>query len=109
MIDLRSCPFCGGGACIGADSVRGGWEYTVTCDGCLASMILIRVPDRASTEAKAVEVWNHRTPDFTWEDVDELRAIADSPWGRGWRKAAGWSFTDLADRIASLLPPREEA
>lgn len=40
---------------------------------------------------------------FTWEDVDALRDAADSPDLTG-----GWLYEDLADRIAALLPPREE-
>lgn len=44
---------------------------------------------------------------FTWDDVDALREVAaDLPNHQGWGDDYG--LRDLADRIAALLPPREE-
>jgi hypothetical protein len=46
---------------------------------------------------------------FTWEDVDLLREAAISlySWGQA-EDFENTPLTDLADRIESLLPPREE-
>jgi hypothetical protein len=45
-----------------------------------------------------------RAFEFTWEDVDLLRLIAEERAGPFMRP----TVTDLADRIEALLPPREE-
>jgi hypothetical protein len=43
---------------------------------------------------------------FTWADVDLLRTLADNHADR--LEGYGVPHRDLADRIAALLPPREE-
>jgi uncharacterized hydantoinase/oxoprolinase family protein len=47
-----------------------------------------------------------RLASFTWEDVDLLRDEYESEYS-GTNVPAGQHLLDLADRIESLLPPRE--
>lgn len=60
--------------------------------------------------------WLHEAGWFTWEDVDRLRSQAD--WYEKQTSEVvyacppemmpGWQLRNLADRIAALLPPRED-
>lgn len=43
---------------------------------------------------------------FTWEDVDGLRALAESLSGNIINPGSVAPLRNLADRIAALLPPR---
>lgn len=65
---------------------------------------------------KAVERLAELLEGFTWEDVDALREMAKSAeWAAEWANGGDGSaeagvaasdLSDLADRIAALLPPR---
>ena len=45
---------------------------------------------------------------FTWEDVDWLRSLADSLSSNLGPGISVTPLLNLADRIAALLPPREQ-
>ena len=51
--ELKPCPFCGS-KILNVTNAMG--EWWVDCKGCAASTIM------ASTEEKAIEAWNRRTP-----------------------------------------------
>ncbi|MBQ0142844.1 MAG: Lar family restriction alleviation protein [Prevotellaceae bacterium] len=60
MVELKSCPFCGGEAQISTDTeavkdtMGRFWAYTVVCSRCCATSGLTYTPD------KAIEAWNRR-------------------------------------------------
>ena len=56
--NLKSCPFCGGVAVIGADSDCDDPDYRVCCTECTTG-----VPDEWHTlRSNAISAWNQRTP-----------------------------------------------
>ena len=59
MIELLSCPFCGGEAeTLTAESMHGGNLYGVMCANCAGRS------DVYDTEAEAIAAWNTRADDY---------------------------------------------
>ena len=73
--NLKSCPFCGGVAVIGADSDCDDPDYRVCCTECTTG-----VPDEWHTlRSNAISAWNQRTPmpDEKWTMPIWMRRVCD--------------------------------
>jgi hypothetical protein len=82
-------------------------DYCTLSEGRISSTVGVD-PTPEERHAIAALALHGQPFGFTWEDVDWLRAMAD--WAEEYGVAAdgpAW-VNALADRIAALLPPREE-
>ncbi|MSP63224.1 MAG: hypothetical protein EXR72_23365 [Myxococcales bacterium] len=66
----------------------------------------MRVPGRQARHLHAALCLYGQPFGFTWEDVDGLRALAESLGGTIHNPESVAPLRDLADRIAAMLPPR---
>ena len=57
---LRPCPFCGGEALLEPYKARKGYEASIQCNQCLASMATITYDEEETAVRKVVEAWNRR-------------------------------------------------
>lgn len=61
MKELKPCPFCGDNYPLKeVFSVRKGWEATVHCNNCLATITTITFDFPQTAEIKVIEAWNRR-------------------------------------------------
>ena len=94
---------------------KGQWEtlerhgviegYVDICDGPIPTPI--RAPTHKDRHALAALALHDHPAGFTWEDVEELRGVAEDYDGEPAQQVSP-TLRYLADRIAALLPPREE-
>ena len=64
MAELLPCPFCGtDNVVLESYKARKGYEAHVQCNGgCMANQHTITYDTLEEAEAKAIEMWNTRTP-----------------------------------------------